>query len=467
MAEITTPPAIDDPVREVFSDLWARGWGEALATSEPYRKAAAAWEGSILFQMDADPSLGIPEERRIFLDLWHGDCRAARGATAADIEGADYIIRGKAAAWRRILDGKLEPMWALMSGKLRLARGSMARVVPFVKASKELLAAAQALPTSFGEAKAPAETDFAEAGPAAQDDHQPAPGRTFQSTSSRGLNFDLPPMTLWRKAKRLGIWNPEDIDFSQDREDWQGLNETEKEVILHLTSLFQAGEESVTLDLLPLIGVIAEEGRLEEEMYLTSFLWEEAKHVEIFRLFIDQVTAEASDLSRFHGESYRRIFYEALPTALRRLRRDSSPIAQAEASVTYNMIVEGVLAETGYHAYYNILEKNGLMPGMRRAVGHLKADESRHMAYGVFLLSRLVAENGDEVWQAIEERMGELLPVAIHLIKETFDPYPQMPFGLKLEHFTDFAMTQFQRRIRRIEKARGQTLAQVCRQEVA
>lgn len=35
--------------------------------------------------------------------------------------------------------------------------------------------------------------------------------------------------------------------------------------------MFQAGEESVTLDLLPLIQVIAGEGRIEEEMFLTSF----------------------------------------------------------------------------------------------------------------------------------------------------------------------------------------------------
>ena len=50
--------------------------------------------------------------------------------------------------------------------------------------------------------------------------------------------------------------------------------------MLHLTSLFQAGEEAVTLDLLPLIRAIAQEGRIEEEMYLTTFLWEEAKHVD-------------------------------------------------------------------------------------------------------------------------------------------------------------------------------------------
>ena len=108
---------------------------------------------------------------------------------------------------------------------------------------------------------------------------------TFITTSSRGLRQDILPMRLYHKAKKLGIWDPQSIDFTQDILDWQHLNDTEKESLLQLTALFQAGEECVTLDLLPLVMVIAREGRLEEEMFLTTFLWEEAKHTEFFRRF--------------------------------------------------------------------------------------------------------------------------------------------------------------------------------------
>ena len=108
-------------------------------------------------------------------------------------------------------------------------------------------------------------------------------------TTTRGLNRDIPPMRLFEKAKKFGIWNPSDIDFSQDKEDWQNLQEDEKDVVLRLTSLFQAGEEAVTLDLLPLIMAIAKEGRLEEEMFLTTFLWEEAKHTDFFQRFLNEV----------------------------------------------------------------------------------------------------------------------------------------------------------------------------------
>ena len=196
-------------------------------------------------------------------------------------------------------------------------------------------------------------------------------------------------------------------------------------------------------------------------MYLTSFLWEEAKHVEVFRRFLDEVAHDASDLSRYHGPSWTRIFAEELPSAMDRLRFDASPAAQAVASTTYNMIVEGVLAETGYYGYDALLKRNNLMPGMQQVVAHLRRDESRHIAYGVYLLSRLVAEHGDEVWSAIEARLNELLEPAMGVIAESFAAYEVIPFGLTMEEFSDFAFSQFGRRVARLEKARTQTLAEV------
>ena len=281
-------------------------------------------------------------------------------------------------------------------------------------------------------------------------------------TTTRGLNRDLPPLKLYEKAKRLGIWNPSDIDFSQDKADWQKLTAEEQDLIWRLTSMFQAGEEAVTLDLLPLIQIIAQEGRLEEEMFLTTFLFEEAKHTDFFRRFLDEVTEAPADLSRYHTDNYRTIFYEALPGALQALQHDSSPVAQARAATTYNMIVEGVWAETGYHAYFAVLEKQNLMPGQRDGIRLLKQDESRHIAYGLYLLSRLTAEHA-EVWPVIEDTMNELLPAALGVIGEAFDQYDEMPFGLEENDFVEFAMGQFEKRYERLEKAKSQTLAEINR----
>lgn len=282
------------------------------------------------------------------------------------------------------------------------------------------------------------------------------------ATTTRGLQRHSPPMRLFEKAKRFGIWNPSDLDFSQDIRDWQRFNEQERDVLLRLTSMFQAGEEAVTLDLLPLIMVIAQEGRIEEEIFLTSFLWEEAKHTDFFRRFLDEVAGCTSDLSHYSSENYRTVVYEALPAALQRLRDDPSPVAQVQAAVTYNLIVEGVLAETGYHAYFTVLERNNLMPGVRKGITLLKQDESRHIAYGIFLISRLIAAD-DGLWDVMEETMNTLLIPAVGVVSDVFASYASMPFGIVEEDFIHFAMNQFQKRFERIEKARRASLEEINR----
>lgn len=285
---------------------------------------------------------------------------------------------------------------------------------------------------------------------------------TSFATTTRGLDRNLPPMRLYEKAKRLGIWNPSDIDLSKDKADWSTLKDDEKDLICRLLAMFVAGEEAVTLDLLPLIQVIAKEGRVEEEMFLTTFLFEEAKHTDFFRRFLDEVSIAANDLTRYHTDNYHYIFYNALPAALSTLETDSSPSALIRASVTYNMVVEGVLAETGYHAFFTMLERNDLMPGLRIGISLLKQDESRHIAYGVYLLSRLVAEHPDE-WDTLDTQMNSLLPSAIGVIGDAFASYDIVPFGLVEDDFVNYAMSQFTKRFERLEKAKGASLDEINR----
>ena len=104
------------------------------------------------------------------------------------------------------------------------------------------------------------------------------------------------------------------------------------------------------------------------------------------------------------------------------LLEDQSSVAIARASVTYNMVIEGVLAETGYHSYHRSLAMNDLMPGLCTGLVNIKRDESRHIAYGVYLLSRLVAED-EAVWPAIEERMMELRPLIDEIIRAPYAGY--------------------------------------------
>ncbi|MBH8585145.1 R2-like ligand-binding oxidase [Thermoactinomyces sp. CICC 10520] len=280
--------------------------------------------------------------------------------------------------------------------------------------------------------------------------------RELKTTGEKGLDHSLLPMRLYHKAKKLGVWDPKDIDFTQDKETWQTFTDEEKEASLRLGAMFQAGEEAVTRDLLPLIRVISMEGRLEEELYLTTFLFEEAKHTEVFRRFLDEVVGGAGDLTIYHQSHFKKIFYEYLPQAMERLIDDPSPEAQAEASVTYNMVVEGILAESGYHAFYTALQGQLAMPGMFEAVTNLKRDEARHISYGSYLLQRLISEH-DHIWDVVVKRMELLLPHAIGVVDEIFGTMDPFPFDLKKDDIVAFAMKQFQTRMEVLRRARGKT----------
>jgi ribonucleoside-diphosphate reductase beta chain len=285
--------------------------------------------------------------------------------------------------------------------------------------------------------------------------------RTAFKTAARGLDRQHPALRLYEKAKRFGGWNPSDLDFAQDRSHWRQLSSDEQDLLLRLTALFQAGEEAVTLDLLPLIQVIAAEGRIEEEIYLASFLYEEAKHVDFFSRFLEEVAGASGDLSHFHSQNFRTIFYEALPDALDALRQDRSVTAQVRAAITYNMVVEGVLAETGYYGYDQVLNKAGLSAA-QIGINHVRQDESRHIAFGVYLLSRLVAEHPDS-WEVLEEQMNLLLVPAIGVIADIFACYDPIPFGLVEDDFVNFAVRHFTKRMERLERARGASLEEVYR----
>jgi len=292
-----------------------------------------------------------------------------------------------------------------------------------------------------------------------------APRTEYLSISRRGIDFDSVPMRLFQKSKRLGIWDPMAFDLTQDRLDWEASDQVRRDDLIGTTTLFQAGEEAVTLDLLPLVLAVARQGRLEEEIYLTSFLWEEAKHTEFFRHWLDEVPRiSGQDLHEYIGPNYRTLFFEELPTAMGRLLTDQSNEALAAALTTYNMMIEGVLAETGYHSYSKLLEAGRLFPGLAGALKLISRDESRHIRFGVYMLQLLIQQDG-AMWDVVQRRMEELMPIVLGIVGPPPPEEGSIPedsvFAADPDEMTRFAMAQYQRRMHVLERARGQSLAQL------
>ena len=217
------------------------------------------------------------------------------------------------------------------------------------------------------------------------------------SLAAGGLNWDSLPLKLFAGGNAK-FWDPADIDFSRDRADWEAMSELERDWATRLCAQFIAGEEAVTQDIQPFMAAMRAEGRLGDEMYLTQFAFEEAKHTQVFRMWLDAV-GMTDDLQHYLDDlpSYRQMFYEELPKSLEALSTDPSPAAQVRASATYNHVIEGMMALTGYYAWHRICVDNGILPGMQELVRRIGDDERRHMAWGTFTCRRHVAADDSQL----------------------------------------------------------------------
>ena len=275
-----------------------------------------------------------------------------------------------------------------------------------------------------------------------------------------GLNWDSLPLKLFAGGNAK-FWDPADIDFSRDRADWEGLADDERHLATRLCAQFIAGEEAVTEDIQPFMAAMRAEGRLGDEMYLTQFAFEEAKHTQVFRMWLDAVGI-TEDLHGYLDElpAYRQIFYQELPECLDALSTDPSPAAQIRAAVTYNHVVEGMLALTGYFAWHKICVGRGILPGMQELVRRIGDDERRHMAWGTFTCRRHVAAD-DANWTVFETRMNELIPLALEATEQAFALYDPMPFNMSVAEFVQYSSDKGMRRFGTISSARGRPIGEI------
>jgi putative sterol carrier protein len=127
---------------EVFTDEWCAACCERLNARDSYRQAAAGWQGAVVLVMTADEAQGVGAERAVWIDAHDGVCRESRVATPADRAAAAYVLHADRAGWKRLLAGEADPVSSMMTGKLRLAKGSLFALAKYAQAAREMVLAA-------------------------------------------------------------------------------------------------------------------------------------------------------------------------------------------------------------------------------------------------------------------------------------------------------------------------------------
>lgn len=127
-----------------LSDEWAAAFKDAVNSSAAYKVAAETWEGDFYFISEMDNG----EQRTMYLDLWHGECRDAYIVADPSSKSPEFEVSGKIPSWKKVIEKKVDPIQALITRQLKL-KGNMAKVLKSVKAAQELVNSATTVPTEF------------------------------------------------------------------------------------------------------------------------------------------------------------------------------------------------------------------------------------------------------------------------------------------------------------------------------
>jgi putative sterol carrier protein len=125
------------------SEEWLEGLEEKLNSDVRYAEIARNWEGDLLFLIE--PAGNLKELLTFYLDLWHGTCRKVDfNPRPEKYPKPVFTLTASYDNIAAILSGKLNPMTAMMTSKLKVkgSLGYMMRNVPtvldFVRVAQEV-----------------------------------------------------------------------------------------------------------------------------------------------------------------------------------------------------------------------------------------------------------------------------------------------------------------------------------------
>lgn len=133
---------------EFPSDEWIKALSDQLNTSESYEKSAKDWEGDFVFVVEPDDAYDTIAY--LFLGLFHGKSPDAAMLASGDERQTEFVIHAPFGTWRQVVEGKLDPIQAMMTRQLKL-EGNMMKIMRYPKAAKEIVDCCALVPTDFGD----------------------------------------------------------------------------------------------------------------------------------------------------------------------------------------------------------------------------------------------------------------------------------------------------------------------------
>jgi putative sterol carrier protein len=123
---------------DVFTDEWCVAFEEKLKESKDFPVYNKGWEGDVSCIIQPEPEKGVNEEKYLHLDFNDGTVNGIRMIDKEKAESAKFVITGSYVRWKQVVKTELDPIKAMMQGKLKL-KGNLPYIVKYLKGTQELL----------------------------------------------------------------------------------------------------------------------------------------------------------------------------------------------------------------------------------------------------------------------------------------------------------------------------------------
>ena len=230
----------------------------------------------------------------------------------------------------------------------------------------------------------------------------------LQENKNRFVIFPIKHHDIWEWYKKMeaSFWTAEEIDLSQDLNDWNNkLNNDERYFIKHILAFFAASDGIVNENLAE--NFVNEVQYAEAKFFYGFQIMMENIHSETYSLLIDTyVKDEAEKADLFNALEVFPAIKKKADWALQWIDSDSF----AERLIAF-AAVEGIFFSGAFCSIY-WLKKRGLMPGLTFSNELISRDEGVHCDFAVHL------HNHHLVNKVPKERIRSIIVDALNIERE-------------------------------------------------
>ena len=230
----------------------------------------------------------------------------------------------------------------------------------------------------------------------------------LQENKNRFVIFPIKHHDIWEfyKSMEASFWTAEEIDLSQDLNDWNNkLSDEERYFVKHILAFFAASDGIVNENLAE--NFVNEVQYAEAKFFYGFQIMMENIHSETYSLLIDTyVKDEAEKDELFNALEVFPAIKKKADWALQWIESDSF----AERLIAF-AAVEGIFFSGAFCSIY-WLKKRGLMPGLTFSNELISRDEGVHCDFAVHL------HNHHLVNKVPKERIRSIIVDALNIERE-------------------------------------------------